>query len=89
MKFSKDQLVQSDFSYAIIDEVDSILIDEAGTPLIISGSAEQSSALYKIVDRIIARLDSQDYEKDEKSKSVVLKDNAIEKLEVSTKKKNY
>ena len=56
MKFSKDQLVQSDFSYAIIDEVDSILIDEARTPLIISGSAEQSSALYKIVDGIIARL---------------------------------
>ena len=86
MKFSKDQLVQSEFSYAIIDEVDSILIDEARTPLIISGSAEQSSALYKIVDRIIARLDSQDYEKDEKSKSVVLKDNAIEKLEGFYKK---
>ncbi len=86
MKFSKDQLVQSDFSYAIIDEVDSILIDEARTPLIISGSAEQSSALYKIVDGIIARLDSQDYEKDEKSKSVVLKDNAIEKLEGFYKK---
>ncbi len=86
MKFSKDQLVQSDFSYAIIDEVDSILIDEARTPLIISGSAEQSSALYKIVDRIIARLDSKDYEKDEKSKSVVLKDNAIEKLEGYYKK---
>ncbi len=81
MKFSRDQLVQSDFSYAIIDEVDSILIDEARTPLIISGSAEQSSALYKIVDRIISKLDSQDYEKDEKSKSVVLNDNAIEKLE--------
>ncbi len=86
MKFSKDQLVQSDFSYAIIDEVDSILIDEARTPLIISGSAEQSSALYKIVDRIIARLDPQDYEKDEKSKSVVLNDNAIEKLEDFYKK---
>ncbi len=86
MKFSKDQLVQSEFNYAIIDEVDSILIDEARTPLIISGSAEQSSALYKIVDRIIARLDSQDYEKDEKSKSVVLNDNAIEKLEGFFKK---
>ena len=86
MKFSKDQLVQSDFSYAIIDEVDSILIDEARTPLIISGSAEQSSALYKIVDRIIARLNPQDYEKDEKSKSVVLNDSAIEKLEGLYKK---
>ena len=86
MKFSKDQLVQSDFSYAIIDEVDSILIDEARTPLIISGSAEKSSALYKIVDRIIAKLDSNDYDKDEKSKSVVLKDNSIEKLEGLYKK---
>ena len=86
MKFSKDQLVQSNFSYAIIDEVDSILIDEARTPLIISGSAEQSSSLYKMVDKIIARLDSQDYEKDEKSKSVVLNDNAIEKLEGFYKK---
>ena len=81
MKFSKDHIVQSGFNYAIIDEVDSILIDEARTPLIISGSAEESSVLYKIVDKIIAKLDSKDYEKDEKSKSVVLNDNSVEKLE--------
>ncbi len=81
MKFSKDQIVQSGFNYAIIDEVDSILIDEARTPLIISGAAEESSGLYKIVDRIIERLNPQDYEKDEKAKSVVLNDNAVEKLE--------
>ena len=81
MKFSKEQIVQSDFNFAIIDEVDSILIDEARTPLIISGAAEESSALYKIVDKIIAQLDTSDYEKDEKAKSVVLKDNAVEKLE--------
>ena len=81
MKFSKEQIVQSGFNYAIIDEVDSILVDEARTPLIISGSAEESSVLYKIVDKIIARLNTNDYEKDEKAKSVVLNDNAVEKLE--------
>ena len=81
MKFSKDQLVQSKFNYAIIDEVDSILIDEARTPLIISGAAEQSSNLYKVVDQIIGNLEKDDYEKDEKARTVVLNDNAVEKLE--------
>ena len=62
MKFSKDQIVQSNFDYAIIDEVDSILIDEARTPLIISGAAEKSSELYKIVDGIISTMNEKDYE---------------------------
>ncbi len=87
MKFSKDQIVQSKFDFAIIDEVDSILIDEARTPLIISGAAEKSSELYQIVDGIISNLNEKDYEKDEKSKSVVLNDNAVEKLEDIFKKK--
>ena len=81
MKFSKDQIVQSKFEFAIIDEVDSILIDEARTPLIISGAAEESSKLYKIVDGIISKLNKNDYEKDEKSKNVVLTDKAVESLE--------
>ena len=81
MKFSKDQIVQSKFEFAIIDEVDSILIDEARTPLIISGAAEESSKLYKIVDDIISKLNQNDYEKDEKSKNVVLTDKAVEGLE--------
>ena len=81
MKFSKEQIVQSNFDFAIIDEVDSILVDEARTPLIISGAAEKSSELYQVVDGIVSNLDEKDYEKDEKSKSVVLNDNAIEKLE--------
>ena len=89
MKFSKDQIVQSNFDFAIIDEVDSILIDEARTPLIISGAAEKSSELYKIVDGIISGLNEKDYEKDEKSKSVVLNDNAVEKLEDIFLKKNF
>ena len=88
MKFSKDQIVQSDFNFAIIDEVDSILIDEARTPLIISGAAEKSSDLYQAVDEIISKLNEKDYEKDEKSKSVVLNDKAVEKLEdIFSKKK--
>ena len=81
MKFSKGQLVQNNFDYAIIDEVDSILIDEARTPLIISGAAEQSSQLYKIVDQIVSNLQKNDYEKDEKTKNVVLTDQSTEKLE--------
>ena len=56
MKFSKEQIVQSNFNFAIIDEVDSILVDEVRTPLIISGSAEESSVLYKVVDKIIASI---------------------------------
>ena len=71
MKFSKEQIVQSNFDFAIIDEVDSILVDEARTPLIISGAAEKSSELYQVVDGIVSNLDEKDYEKDEKSKSVV------------------
>jgi len=81
MKFSKDQLVQSKFDFAIIDEVDSILIDEARTPLVISGAAETSSELYNVVDKIISKLNPTNYEKDEKSKTVVLKDDFVEKLE--------
>ncbi len=81
MKFSKEQLVQSKFDFAIVDEVDSILIDEARTPLVISGAAETSSDLYNIVDKIISKLNPTDYEKDEKSKTVVLKDDFVEKLE--------
>ena len=81
MKFSKDQGVQSKFDFAIIDEVDSILIDESRTPLIISGAAEESSSLYKVVDKIVSNLGNNDYEKDEKSRTVVLNDPAVEKLE--------
>ena len=65
----------------IIDEVDSILIDEARTPLIISGAAESSSKLYGTVDKIISTIKPENYEKDEKSKTVVLKDDFVEKLE--------
>ena len=89
MKFSKDQVVQSKFDFTIIDEVDSILIDESRTPLIISGAAEESSSLYKVVDKIVSNLAKNDYEKNEKSRTVVLNDPAVEKLEKFSLKINY
>ena len=81
MKFRIEQLVQRPFNFAIVDEVDSILIDEARTPLIISGPAETSSELYTEIDKIIPQLDEKDFELDEKSKTVTLTDEGIEKSE--------
>tara|TARA_E500000178_G_scaffold356543_1_gene435341 strand:- start:17578 stop:20133 length:2556 start_codon:yes stop_codon:yes gene_type:complete len=81
MKYSKTGIVQRDFNFAIVDEVDSILIDEARTPLVISGPAETSSDLYKKVDKIIEHLSEEDCEKDEKSKTVSIKEKSIEKVE--------
>ncbi|MDR3425748.1 MAG: preprotein translocase subunit SecA [Alphaproteobacteria bacterium] len=81
MKFMQGDLVQRPFNFAIVDEVDSILIDEARTPLIISGPAEDSSELYMRVDEIIPRLAETDYEKDEKAKTVVLTEEGNEKIE--------
>ncbi|MFR3313233.1 MAG: preprotein translocase subunit SecA [Alphaproteobacteria bacterium] len=72
MKFSLADMVQRPFNYAIVDEVDSILIDEARTPLIISGAAEDSSEKYILVNKIIPHLTDADYEKDEKARTVTL-----------------
>jgi preprotein translocase subunit SecA len=72
MKFRLADMVQREFNYAIVDEVDSILIDEARTPLIISGQAEDSSELYRRVDALIPQLTEDDYEKDEKQRAVTL-----------------
>src|ERR1044072_3366515 len=66
MKYSRDQMVQRPFHYAIVDEVDSILVDEARTPLIISGPTDDKSDLYFNVDRLVKTLTADDYEKDEK-----------------------
>src|SRR3569832_1570450 len=81
MKYSRDQMVQRPFHYAIVDEVDSILIDEARTPLIISGPTDDKSDLYISVDRIVKTFVENDYEKDEKQKSVVLTEEGTEKAE--------
>ena len=69
MRYRLEDMVQRDFNYAIVDEVDSILIDEARTPLIISGPADDSSDLYRRVDEVMKVLvtDPETYEKDEKA----------------------
>ena len=81
MKFSFAEKVQRDFNYAIVDEVDSILIDEARTPLIISGAAEDSSEKYILVNNTIKNIRDIDYEKDEKSKTVTLTEAGMEHIE--------
>ncbi len=81
MKFSLEERVQRDFNYAIVDEVDSILIDEARTPLIISGAAEDSSEKYVLVNNIIKHIVPSDYEKDEKAKNVTLTESGMEHVE--------
>ncbi len=81
MKYSRDQMVQRPFNFAIVDEVDSILIDEARTPLIISGPTDDKSDLYISVDKLVKTLEAVDYEKDEKQKSVVLTEDGTEKCE--------
>jgi preprotein translocase subunit SecA len=83
MKYRLEDMVQRDFYYAIVDEVDSILIDEARTPLIISGPAEDSSDLYRQVNAVVAELvqDPETYEKDEKFKTVTLTEAGSERVE--------
>lgn len=88
MAFNKDQKVQRELSFAIVDEVDSILIDEARTPLIISGPAEESSELYRQINKIVPKLERQeteegpgDYSIDEKSKQVYLTEDGHERVE--------
>ena len=81
MKYRQDAMVQRPFNHAIVDEVDSILIDEARTPLIISGPAEDSSELYRRADTVIPKLKPEHFEKDEKNRTVVLTDAGIEEIE--------
>ncbi len=81
MKFDAEGLVQRGFNFAIVDEVDSILVDEARTPLIISGQAESSSELYQAVDALIPKLEPEDYEKDEKQRAISLSESGGEKMQ--------
>ena len=78
MKFSKQQQVLRPFFYAIVDEVDSILIDEARTPLIISGPAEDTSELYARVDAVVAQFAESDFKKDEKDRHVTLTESGVD-----------
>ncbi|MDE0334041.1 MAG: preprotein translocase subunit SecA [Defluviicoccus sp.] len=81
MKFQMDEMVQRPFHYAIVDEVDNIFIDEARTPLIISGPTDDTTDLYRRVDKLIPELGPDDYEKDEKQRTVALTEAGSEKIE--------
>ncbi|QCB62608.1 preprotein translocase subunit SecA [Wolbachia endosymbiont of Drosophila mauritiana] len=88
MKFSQEDMVQRGFNYAIVDEVDSILIDEARTPLIISGPLEENNQIYKHINKIVIKLVDSDYEVDEKSRAVFLTENGISRVEELLKSYN-
>ncbi len=81
MKHERAQMVQRPFNFAIVDEVDSILIDEARTPLIISGPTDDKSDLYISVNEVIQHITEEDYEKDEKSRNISLTEDGTEKAE--------
>jgi preprotein translocase subunit SecA len=83
LKFREKEMVMRPFNYAIIDEVDSILIDEARTPLIISGADDNASKLYTAVNSIVKNVTNEDFEKDEKNRVVTLTDKGVEKVEKS------
>jgi preprotein translocase, SecA subunit len=81
MKFERSQMVHRPFNFGIVDEVDSILIDEARTPLIISGPTDDKSELYIRVNEVVNQLGEDDYEKDEKTKSISLTEEGTEHVE--------
>ncbi|MGI4731688.1 MAG: preprotein translocase subunit SecA [Janthinobacterium lividum] len=81
MKYDRASMVQRSFSMALIDEVDSVLIDEARTPLIISGPTDDKSELYMQVDAVVKQLVADDYEMDEKQKSIILTEDGTERAE--------
>jgi len=81
MKFSKDQMVQRGHFYSIVDEIDSCLIDEARTPLVISGAAEDKTEQYLAIDKLIKKLNKEDYEIDEKDRNILLTNQGINNVE--------
>ena len=81
MKFSKDQIVQKKHNFCIVDEIDSCLIDEARTPLIISGATEDKTNQYLAIDKLVRQLSKTDYEVDEKDKNVLLTNQGIDNVE--------
>ena len=81
MKFNLEDMCQRKFNYAIIDEVDSILIDEARTPLVISGAVEDNTKLYLIINNLIKKIEKKFYEIDEKSRSINLNTSGMENFE--------
>ncbi len=81
MKFSLNELVQRKYKFAIVDEIDSCLIDEARTPLVISGAAEDKAGQYNAIDKLIKKLNKSDYEIDEKDKNIYLTNDGISNVE--------
>ena len=81
MKYNVEEMVQRDHFFCIVDEVDSILVDEARTPLVISGPTEDKSDQYFVCNKFVKELDKQDYELDEKNKNVMLSEKGINKIE--------
>jgi preprotein translocase subunit SecA len=81
LKLQKDHMVQRDHNFCIVDEVDSILIDESRTPLVISGAIEDKTVLYNTIDSLVPNLKPEDYEIDEKSKSVNLSEIGVDTTE--------
>jgi preprotein translocase subunit SecA len=81
MKYSNDEKVQREHHYSIVDEIDSCLIDEARTPLVISGAAENKSDQYLSIDRLVKQLNKNDYEIDEKDKNILLTNEGINNVE--------
>ncbi|MDA7597019.1 preprotein translocase subunit SecA [Candidatus Pelagibacter sp.] len=81
MKFSENDMVQREHSFSIVDEIDSCLIDEARTPLVISGTAEDKTYQYLAIDKLIKQLNSKDYEIDEKDKNILLTNDGINNVE--------
>ncbi|MDA9152832.1 preprotein translocase subunit SecA [Candidatus Pelagibacter sp.] len=81
MKFSENEMVQRGHSFSIVDEIDSCLIDEARTPLVISGSAEDKTAQYLAIDKLVRKLSNKDYEIDEKEKNILLTNDGINNVE--------
>jgi preprotein translocase subunit SecA len=81
MKFSKDQMVQREHVFTIVDEIDSCLIDEARTPLVISGAAEDRTEEYIVIDKLVKQLKSEHFEIDEKDKNILLTNEGINNVE--------
>lgn len=89
MVIFKEEKVQRGLNFVIIDEIDSVLIDDARTPLIISGAADKSTDFYKIADYFVKTLANDDYKKDEKANSVILTDDGVKKAETFFRIENY
>ena len=81
MKYSQDEMVQREHHYSIVDEIDSCLIDEARTPLVISGAAEDKTNKYLAIDKLVRQLNKDDYEIDEKDKNILLTNKGINNIE--------